>query len=100
MTPALPGNCVQARGRDRARVRTIPWMTPVGLGLALMVAVLVALDIKGTLLAVLALAAALMASLRLAGWSSWQIRDEPLLWILPLGHVWVLLGPVLLALAQ
>lgn len=100
ITPAFTRNWLQARGRDSARVRTIPWMTPVGLGLALMVAVLVALDIKGTLLAVLALAAALMASLRLAGWSSWQIRDEPLLWILHLGHVWVVLGLVLLALAQ
>ena len=72
----------------------------IGGRITLMVAVLVALDIKGTLLAVLALAAALMASLRLAGWSSWQIRDEPLLWILHLGHVWVVLGFVLLALAQ
>ena len=48
----------------------------------------------------LALAAAAMALLRLAGWSSWQIRDEPLLWILHLGHVWVVLGFVLLALSQ
>lgn len=100
ITPAFTRNWLQARGRDSTRVRTIPWMTPVGLGAALAVAVLVALNMQGVVLAVLAFVAAAMALLRLAGWSSWQIRDEPLLWILHLGHVWVVLGFVLLALAQ
>ena len=100
ITPAFTRNWLQARGRDSAQVRTPSWATPVGLVLALAVAVLVALNIHGALLGGLALAAAAMVLLRLFGWAPWQIRDEPLLWILHLGHWWVVLGFVLLALAQ
>lgn len=39
-----------------------------------------------------ALAVALMQAVRLAGWSSWQARGEPLLWVLHLGFAWLVAG--------
>jgi uncharacterized protein involved in response to NO len=48
---------------------------------------------------VLALAAGLHAK-RLAGWRSGVTRDKPVLWILHAAYAWIVLGLLLLALAQ
>jgi uncharacterized protein involved in response to NO len=45
-----------------------------------------------------ALLAGLLAAARLAGWRSWEIRSDPLLWSLHAGSVWVVVGFILVAL--
>ena len=40
----------------------------------------------------LALAVAASQALRLFGWHPWQTRRNPMLWILPLGYAWLVLG--------
>jgi len=44
---------------------------------------------------VTALVAAAAVLVRLAGWSGWQARREPLLWILHLGYAWIVLALLL-----
>ncbi|MBK6638565.1 MAG: NnrS family protein [Rhodocyclaceae bacterium] len=48
----------------------------------------------------LALVAALLQLVRSAGWNPWATRRTPLLWILHLGHLWIPIGLLLLALTQ
>lgn len=47
--------------------------------------------------AVLALVAAIAAGLRLAGWNSYRVLTEPLLWILHLAWLWLIVALLLMA---
>ena len=40
----------------------------------------------------LAVAAAILNGLRLAGWRTWRVRDQPILWILHVGYAWLVVG--------
>jgi uncharacterized protein involved in response to NO len=50
-----------------------------------------------TLAGILAISAALLMLVRLAGWRGWLVRSEPLLWVLHLSILWVPLALILLA---
>jgi uncharacterized protein involved in response to NO len=59
-----------------------------------------ALGWSGTIMIVLASLAAFGAGARLVLWRGWLVREEPLLWVLHLGHLWVVAGFALRALAE
>lgn len=101
ITPAFSGAWLRQRGLDASGIRTIP-----ALDMATLVSmiVLMASLVAGwrTISGLLALAAATLVLVRLAGWKGWLVRKEPLLWVLHLSILWVpvalvLLGGTLLA---
>ncbi|WP_417531840.1 NnrS family protein [Marinobacter lipolyticus] len=94
ITPAFSTGWLRQRGLDSSAVRTIPALDMATL--FSMVLLLVSL-VTGwqTATAVLAILAATLMLVRLAGWKGWLVRKEPLLWILHLSILWV---PVALAL--
>jgi len=40
----------------------------------------------------LAVAAALANGLRLAGWKGWRVLDQPILWVVHMGYLWLVVG--------
>lgn len=99
ITPAFTANWLRQHGANPARVRQWPWLDKLGLIAALLVVVLELGTWRGGAAAVIGLLAATLTAIRLWGWAGWLTRREPLLWILHLGHLWVVLGYVLWALA-
>lgn len=102
--PAFTGNWLRARGLEPGN--TPGWLNAATVGTAVLWAVLWAagdvLPARGTgsetvqgTLAALAAAATLA---RLSTWKGWLTRQEPLLWILHLGALWLGLGFILSAL--
>lgn len=101
ITPAFSRNWLQARSRDALPVKTHPpleWLTAASY-LALLALETAALLIPGmqqpALLMVAAAVAGLASLARLLCWRGWLIREEPLLWVLHLGLLWVSLGLLL-----
>lgn len=98
IVPAFTANWLAARGDD-ARLSSRPWLDR--LTIAVTAAVLVA-DLVGgwdEARGALALAAATLHALRLAGWRTSRTLSEPILWVLHLGYSWLVLGFALKALA-
>lgn len=94
ITPAFTNNWLQRQGRPRAaQARPALERLVLGSTLALLAASLLALPEPWV--APLALLAAAANGARLAGWSGWQARSEPLLWILHLGYGWIVLAMAL-----
>lgn len=85
--PAFTRNAI-----SEARLRSWPWLERGGLLLAgsWLLADLIWPASGVTRWLALALAAA--QGLRWLGWFPWQTRRNPLLWILPLGYAWLILG--------
>ncbi len=76
----------------------VEWLAPATT-LAVLVAVFAAPALlSGTLLAVLAAAAAVVHAIRLAGWHDKRLWGVPLLWVLHLGYGWIVVGFLLDAL--
>ena len=99
ITPAFSINWLRASGRDPSVVRVVPPLERVML--ASMVAVLAAvlLGLPAMVLAAASGFAMLVTAVRLLLWSGWQVRQEPLLWILHLALAWIPLALGLLAVA-
>ncbi len=76
-----------------------PILDIAGIVLAVLSFILVIAEIKGLLLALVALSALLANLARLWGWYHPKIWFVPLLWVLYLGYGWILLGFCLLALS-
>lgn len=100
ITPAFTRNWLLRNGRDPELVHTRPWLERTTLVTTAVLILLLLTGASATLLAVVAAAAGLANLLRLAGWSGWQTRQEPLLWILHLGYAWIPLGLLLMAAAE
>lgn len=100
ITPAFTANWLRANGGDPAALRQSATLDQVGMALMALVLLMVASGVSGALLAMAALLAALVLLARLSGWGLWQVRREPLLWILHAGQGWIAVALVLLALAQ
>lgn len=105
ITPSFSRNWLRAQGRDVTVVRDFGWLPPVLYG---SFTALLLLDIPELLpgstvftvaQVLLAGASAALLVLRLAGWSPWAVREEPLLWILHVGMLWVAAGLLLRTLA-
>ena len=90
IVPSFTGNALKARGSQvevvsRSRVDKAAIVSV----LCLLVAEIVAVD---TATGVVALAAAVLNGLRMAGWRSLTTRGQPILWVLHLGYAWVVVG--------
>lgn len=100
ITPAFTANWLRMQGAASPRRALPTWMDRTGL---ISVAAMVGLEATGGgpagLMAVLAAAATLLVLARPIYWSAWRTRSEPLLWILHIGHLWVVMGLALRGLA-
>ncbi|MCW8916891.1 MAG: NnrS family protein [Magnetovibrio sp.] len=85
-----PGVKVQQRpGLDRA----VFWITWAVLAVNLVLPLSVYAG-------VISLIAAVLHGVRLAGWQGWRVLDNPILWILHLAYLWLVVGLVLMGLAD
>src|SRR5690606_25143010 len=95
ITPAFTANWLERQGGQRAWVRQSPLLdAPAIVAAALMVPV----DAWGgdpRIAAAVALLAAVLNPLRLAGWAGRRCLGEPLLWVLQLGYGWIVAALVL-----
>lgn len=96
ITPAFTTGWLRQRGLDSSAVKTFAALDMTTLfSLILLLASLV----TGwqTITGVLAIVAGTLMLVRLAGWKGWQVRKDPLLWILHLSILWVPVALFLLA---
>ncbi len=100
ITPAFTANWLRQHGDSPDRVRRYLPLDIAGLGAGVAVVVLELTGQGGPAAGAVGLLAALVTGVRLAGWAGWRVRREPLLWILHLGHAWVVLGYMLWALGR
>ncbi len=88
---------------ERALPGARPWrhrgLEIAALGSLLALLVLVVLWPHSILVAPVALAAALLHTVRLGGWADARARHIPLLWVLFLGYAWIVVGLALYGLA-
>lgn len=96
ITPAFSANWLRGRGGDPAKVRVIPALEITLLVVLALLLIAVLMDISH-LIAIAALAAAIVAAVRILLWRIWLVRAEPLLWILHLSLLWIPLALLLLA---
>lgn len=94
ITPAFSKGWLRQQGLDPELIKTRPALDVAVL--VNMIVLMLALVLGWQMLAaVLAISAAVLILVRLAGWKGWLMRSEPLLWMLHLSILWV---PVALAL--
>lgn len=94
ITPAFSGNWLRQNG-DSKPIRSNTPLNIAGLVFAATLIVCELLQLRGVTPAAIALAAALILTVRLHGWRGWRTAREPLLWILHIGHLWVAAGFIL-----
>lgn len=102
ITPAFTANwLMREQGPESAAaVRRFPWLDRLAMAACLALVLFEALGWRfAGLVAPVAALAALAVLVRLWGWSGWRAGKDPLLWILHVGHVWIVLGLCLRALA-
>ncbi|MCW8193980.1 NnrS family protein [Proteobacteria bacterium 005FR1] len=95
ITPAFTGNWLRREGGDPARVKTWPWIEYASLGSIIALLISNWLQAADGVAGVLAIVAGVSNALRLSGWSGWQARREPLLWILHFAYLWVVIALLL-----
>ncbi len=91
VAPAFTRNLLRRDGDDDP-LPPRPWLDRFSI--LSVVAVLAAGQFvpNGTLPGWLAVAAALINGLRLAGWQGWRLLDQPIAWILHAGYGWMVVG--------
>lgn len=96
ITPAFTRNAL-VRAGDARPVWMSPW--PNGLAIASVgaLALVTVIAGRGTTTGVLALIAGAAAAARMAGWQTWSVRRDPLVWSLHAGAAWVAVGLFLVA---
>lgn len=100
ITPAFSRNWLHRMGIGAQHVQTWPPLDGIALAASVALVLGEALAWSGTPVMALAWLAALATGLRLVLWRGWLVREEPLLWVLHLGHLWVVAGFALRALAE
>lgn len=96
IVPAFTGNALRKMGADVAPVSR-GWLEAVAIGA---VAAIVPCDLfspDSTAAGWLAAIAAVAHTARLAGWRSFRVRGEPILWVLHVAYAWVPIGLALRA---
>lgn len=100
ITPAFTANWLRMQGHNPASVVVRPSLDRICLAVT---AALVVLEAGAwnvpSLTGTVALTAASLVLVRLAGWCGWRTTREPLLWLLHAGHLWVVIGFLLRSLA-
>jgi len=92
ITPAFSRNWLHIMAGRGAQVRSVRSLDVATLLAALLLVVVQVAGVTGVWLAATAFAAAALAALRLVLWRGWLVREEPLLWVLHIGVLWVVLG--------
>lgn len=88
--PAFTRNSV-----ENARLQSWPWVEKAGFALVAVWLVADGFATHHPLTQWIALAAAVAQLIRWWGWHPWQTRHNPILWMLPVGYGWLILGLVL-----
>lgn len=94
--PAFTQNALRRRGLERA-VRSWAWLNALTIGATGALAVVTLVVGRTPATGYLAATAGLAAAARLAGWQTWRIRSDPLLWSLHAGSAWAVVGLLLVA---
>lgn len=76
-----------------------PWVEKLALGSVLVLLVAGLLQLPGTVMAIIATAAAAAHGTRLALWRPWKTARKPLVWVLHVGYAWIVLHLALRAAA-
>lgn len=98
ITPSFTATALRLRG-DAAVVRASKWMTPLAVGVMVLVAVVDLAAAGSRLAGATALVAAVVQVARLAQWQGHRTRGEPLLWVLHLAYLCSPVGLLLKCLA-
>ncbi|MCL4686235.1 NnrS family protein [Myxococcota bacterium] len=96
ITPAFTQAVLRRRGLDH-NVHSWKWAGALAIGATGALAVVTAVAGRSPATGLLAAIAGLAAAVRLAGWQTWQIRFDPLLWSLHAGAAWIVVGLLLVA---
>jgi uncharacterized protein involved in response to NO len=96
IVPAFTGNALRRAGSEAAPV-TRGWLEILSIGSVAAIALCDLLLPDSPLAGVLAAVAAAAHALRLAGWKSFRVGGEPILWILHVGYAWIPIGLALKA---
>jgi len=99
IAPAFTQNSLRSRGVER-EVRARPWLDALAIGAAAALALLTLAAGRSQATGLLAVLAGLSTAGRLAGWQTWHVRSDPLLWSLHAGPAWVAVGLVLVGAAD
>jgi len=91
ITPAFTRNALAA-AKSPAQVATRPLIDRLAILSAALVLLADLIWPQGWPAAVLALAAAALNGLRMAGWQGQRTLGQPILWVLHLGYLWLVLG--------
>lgn len=94
IVPAFTGNALRRAGSPVAPVSR-GWLEIVTIGSVAAIAVCDLFAPDSTIAGVIAAVAAAAHATRLAGWRSFRVRGEPILWVLHVAYAWI---PVALAL--
>jgi uncharacterized protein involved in response to NO len=98
IVPAFTGNALRSSGSDVAPV-TRGWLEIIAIGSVALIVLCDLFNPDSHLAGVLAGIAAAAHALRLAGWRSFRMRGEPVLWVLHIAYAWVPIGLALKALS-
>lgn len=88
IVPAFTRNALVRRGRAHAIVPT-PALDVFAIAAVALVLVCDATGASSLLAGAAAAAAALLHLLRLTRWQGWKLADEPIVWVLHVGYVWL-----------
>lgn len=99
ITPAFTENALRRRGLEPS-VRSWPPLNALAIGAAATWTFANLLFGQSIVTGLLAVIAAVAAAARLAGWQTWRVRSDPLLWSLHAGSAWVVAGLLLVGLGD
>jgi uncharacterized protein involved in response to NO len=97
IVPAFTGNALRRAG-DAVAPITRGWVEILAIGSVVLLALTDLFCADTPVTGVLAAVAAVAHTIRLAGWRSFRIGREPLLWVLHVGYAWLPVGFALQAL--
>jgi uncharacterized protein involved in response to NO len=98
VTPAFTRNALLRLGQETDLPVTHAWREALGIGSAILLVLLIPFNPDPRLLAAIAGVAAVSNGMRLSGWRTWAVLDQPILWSLHLGFAMLVAGYAALAL--
>jgi len=96
ITPAFTTNALRRWGSTQT-ARSFAWLDRLAIGAALLLFIGELMAPRSPWSGAPAAIAGLAAAARLAGWRSWAVRRDPLLWSLHAGMAWIAVGLLLVA---
>ena len=91
VVPAFTRNVLRREGDDDP-LPPLPWLDRVSILSVVLVLVAGMFEPDGIATGSLAVIAALVNGVRLAGWQGWRIHDQPIAWILHVAYGWMVVG--------